>query len=79
MIKSPGEMHFFLECFSSDELYECVRNNTNGRVPRLVFSNAYLCFIFLFLSFYFWGMVSGDCNLDWDFQFKKGAVILSFV
>lgn len=23
--------------------------------------------------------MSEDYNLDWDFQFKKGAVILSFV
>lgn len=78
MMKTPGEMHSFVECFSSDELYECVHNNTDDRLPWLIFFNVYLC-IFYFFNFYFWGRVSGDYNLDWDFQFKKGTVILSFV
>lgn len=59
MMKSPGEMHLFVECFSSDELYECVHNNTNDRVPRLFFSNVYLCilfFKFLFLGHSVWGL-----------------------
>jgi len=78
MMKTPGEMHLFVECFSLDELYECVHNNTDDKLAWLIFFNVYSWFYF-FLKFYFWGIVSGEYNLDWDFQFKKAAVILSFV
>lgn len=74
-----GEIHSFVECFSSDELCECVYNSTNDSPPWLIFFPTYTCAFFLFIHFYFWGIVSGDYNLDWDFQFTKGAVILSFV
>lgn len=78
-MKSPEEMHSFVECFSSGELYECVCNSTNDRPPWFIFFQCMLVYFLFLYIFFFWGIVSGDYNLDWAFQFKKGAVILSFV
>lgn len=80
MMKTPGETHSFVECFRSDQLYECVRSNTDGRLPWLIFFfYVYLYIFIIFKNIYLGGILSGGYNLDWDFQFKKGAVILSFV
>lgn len=50
-MKTPGEMHSFVECLSSDELYDCVYNSTNDRPPWLLFFPMYTCVFFPFINF----------------------------
>lgn len=45
-VKTLEEMYSFVECFSSDKLYEYVYNSTNDRPPWLIFFQCTLVYFF---------------------------------